>query len=283
MPLIIFTGFPSLGKTRSAIKLRNFFEDKINLLNSNELNEKFTLTYCSDNELISLTSNYKNSKSEKILREKQISIIKNKISKTNFVILDSLAYIKGFRYQLYCESKNAQTSHCVIYMINSKENCVKWNENRKLDERWNSELLHEICYRYEEPNSNNKWDSPLITVDSEQGISVEQLEEIWGIIHKKKKIIQNACSIKPMNISHNYLQNLNKITQDTVNNILESQQIDNFNVDNFKTIMKVSESSNLAQIQKIRKSFISLNRTRVIPESNIQSIFIDFLKKNLNS
>ncbi|MEQ2172197.1 kti12, chromatin associated, partial [Goodea atripinnis] len=37
-----------------------------------------------------------------------------KVNKDNIVILDSLNYIKGYRYELFCLTKHAQTPHCLV-------------------------------------------------------------------------------------------------------------------------------------------------------------------------
>ena len=33
------------------------------------------------------------------------------------VVLDSLNYIKGFRYQLYCAARTESTQHCVVRCV----------------------------------------------------------------------------------------------------------------------------------------------------------------------
>ena len=33
------------------------------------------------------------------------------------MILDALSYIKGFRYQLFCEAKGNVTPHCIVHVI----------------------------------------------------------------------------------------------------------------------------------------------------------------------
>ena len=43
-----------------------------------------------------------------------MSAIQRAIGKNKIVIVDSMNYIKGFRYQLYCEAKALQTPSCVV-------------------------------------------------------------------------------------------------------------------------------------------------------------------------
>lgn len=39
------------------------------------------------------------------------------LGKDSFVILDGMNYIKGFRYQLWCEAKAAGTGCCVVSFV----------------------------------------------------------------------------------------------------------------------------------------------------------------------
>jgi tRNA uridine 5-carbamoylmethylation protein Kti12 len=54
------------------------------------------------------------STSEKELRGSLKSEVQKLVSKETLIILDSLNYIKGYRYELYCVSKLCQTPQCVV-------------------------------------------------------------------------------------------------------------------------------------------------------------------------
>jgi protein KTI12 len=54
------------------------------------------------------------SSKEKELRGSLKSEVQKLISKEALVILDSLNYIKGYRYELYCVSKLIQTPQCLV-------------------------------------------------------------------------------------------------------------------------------------------------------------------------
>lgn len=120
------------------------------------------------------------------------------LGKDSFVILDGMNYIKGFRYQLWCEAKAAGTSCCVVSLstvvlvVRSRltfqvhigtpvDRCVANNEARLKrqaeqkekpeeqqetaeDEPYPPELLDNLIFRYEEPSTHSRWDKPLFTV-----------------------------------------------------------------------------------------------------------------------
>ena len=93
------------------------------------------------------------------------------ISSRRLVIFDSLNYIKGYRYELHCISKAAGEKHGVLWVLNRLSNVQRWNnqgysgKKRHSQERYSSDLLQELISRYEPPDSRNRWDQPLFTVD----------------------------------------------------------------------------------------------------------------------
>ena len=67
---------------------------------------------------------------EKTARAEEFSAIKRALSKDCTVIADGLNYIKGYRYQLWCEAKAAGTRCCVVHVATREGECKAWNEER---------------------------------------------------------------------------------------------------------------------------------------------------------
>lgn len=57
---------------------------------------------------------YREARPEKDARAAEYSAVKRSLGRDTIVIADGLNYIKGFRYQLYCEAKAVQTPSCVV-------------------------------------------------------------------------------------------------------------------------------------------------------------------------
>ena len=53
---------------------------------------------------------------EKTARAAEFSAIKRALSRDTTVIADGLNYIKGYRYQLWCEAKTMGTRCCVVHV-----------------------------------------------------------------------------------------------------------------------------------------------------------------------
>lgn len=107
---------------------------------------------------------YLSASAEKTYRATEYSDIKRALSKSNIVIADGLNYIKGFRYQLFCEAKAAETPSCVVHVAAPPEKCREWNSAREEGERWEEEVLENLVFRFEEPNGNVRWDKPCFVV-----------------------------------------------------------------------------------------------------------------------
>ncbi|KAL4875619.1 chromatin associated protein KTI12 [Aspergillus karnatakaensis] len=52
------------------------------------------------------------------------------LGRDSFVILDGMNYIKGYRYQLWCEAKALGTSCCVVHVGTPIDQCIANNEAR---------------------------------------------------------------------------------------------------------------------------------------------------------
>jgi protein KTI12 len=120
MPLIIITGKPCTGKSTFAKllveDLRN--QDKVvELVNEESL-------------LITKKGGYKTSFAEKGTRGALKGAVEHKLNAECFVVIDSLNYIKGYRYELYCAARTFRTPHCVIWVGCSDSISTEWNQMR---------------------------------------------------------------------------------------------------------------------------------------------------------
>jgi protein KTI12 len=73
---------------------------------------------------------YTSAKEEKTARAEEFSAIKRALSKDVIVVADGLNYIKGYRYQIWCEAKAAGTRCCVVHVAAREDECKAWNNER---------------------------------------------------------------------------------------------------------------------------------------------------------
>lgn len=278
MPLLMITGLPSAGKTRIAERLVSELQAKINEEDSKYSHMKIELV--NDERLGIAKETYREAKSEKSTRGLQMSAVKRFLSKETIVILDNLTYIKGFRYQLFCEAKALLTNSCVLEVGAPVEKCREWNNER--EDGWAPDLFDALVFRYEEPNGMSRWDSPLYTTaydDTELPVA-----EIWESLVLNKPKPPNQATVLKSATPKNYLFELDKITQEIVSSVLELQKVNPGGLvkvkDDAPKVQLPYKPLPLPQLQRIRRTYIALNKMKTVETSRIAFMFIDFLNKN---
>ncbi|PGH34540.1 protein KTI12 [[Emmonsia] crescens] len=216
MPLIILTGYPCSGLTYRANQLSTLLssiQDSLTATTTSKGRYKFHIVESHDESHPRIV--YDTARSEKEARAVVYGRVKRALGKDTFVIVDGMNYIKGWRYQLWCESKAAETTCCVVHVGTPIDQCVVNNESRIRkrerkgkageevedqgthganmetgteadiealsisddEEPYPPELLQNLIFRYEEPTTHSRWDKPLFTVPWSD--PTPPAEEIW--------------------------------------------------------------------------------------------------------
>ncbi|KAG7280038.1 hypothetical protein CRUP_030494 [Coryphaenoides rupestris] len=191
MPLIVMCGFPSSGKTRRAHEMRDYFEKntdrKVHVVGDDA-------TVCLEKNIV-----YGESQREKNVRGSLKAEVERKINTEDIVIVDSLNYIKGYRYELFCLIKHAQTPHCLVYCLTSAEVSSAWNSSREPEDQYTQAM--------------NRWDSPLFTIQQEDTLPFEGISDA---VFKRKAPPPNQSTLSQPLSSTNFLYELDKVTQDVL-------------------------------------------------------------------
>ncbi|KAK4146375.1 chromatin associated protein KTI12 [Dichotomopilus funicola] len=150
MPLIIITGLPTSGKTTRARQLHAYLSSRLAATSQQQQQSQsqppptpqYRLHLISDPSLSISRTVYDLSPtqlpahvrsanaSEKDARAAIYAAVKRVLSPRDIVILDGLNYIKGWRYQLFCEAKNVRTACCVLQIGCGRERARGVNEAR---------------------------------------------------------------------------------------------------------------------------------------------------------
>lgn len=264
MPLIMVTGLPTSGKSTRAEQLLAYLAERIA---AHSDRTKYRLHLVSDEtQSISravydlspaqLPAHVRSANaSEKDARAAVYAAVKRVLSPRDIVVLDGLNYIKGWRYQLFCEAKNMSTPSAVLQIGCAIDRARAVNEARLERRKQNQEGQKQeepapvgtesekakdvepydpanwdnLVFRYEEPNPMTRWDSPLFTLiwedDAEQTRQV--FSQIWDAVagEAKKVVRPNQSTVqRDKDSGGDYLYVLERETQDIVKKILEKQQ-----------------------------------------------------------
>jgi hypothetical protein len=98
---------------------------------------------------------------EKKLNGALRAAVERSLTAKKIVILDALNLVKGFRYELYCRTREVKTSHCTIYLPVSRATAEA--RNTALD-RYPPSVFDDLWKRLEVPIDANRWDHPVFTL-----------------------------------------------------------------------------------------------------------------------
>jgi protein KTI12 len=168
MPLIILAGYPCCGKTTFAEALKKrlievFLSSSHDETSKNEQDltridkeppadtearvlvtgkESSAVRFDQviivneESENIQKSEAYMFSSQEKTTRGVLKSAVNQRLNAKTIVICDSLNYIKGYRYELFCITKTFRTPHCVVWVESDEKVALQWNAMRKPEDRY---------------------------------------------------------------------------------------------------------------------------------------------------
>lgn len=287
MQLILVSGYPSSGKTYRSQQLVEFFNRKIS--ESAEPKVKRLKVHHIDDQGLGLSRDvYAAAKPEKDARATFSSAVKRELNRDAIVVADGMNYIKGFRYQLYCEAKAVETPNCVVHVGTPIDKCRELNDEalKAATGGYESEIFENLVFRYEEPNGMSRWDAPLFTVPYDD--AEPPCDAIWeamvGSDGKAKVVRPNAATVLKPASEQNYLYELDKTTSDVLAVIKTWQQdhpgeggaeVKIPDAQHMITLPTIAPS--LPQLQRLRRQFIGLNRQHNLSKSRIRDHFVDYL------
>lgn len=216
------------------------------------------------------------------------------VTKDTIVIVDAMNYIKGFRYQLYCQARAAGTPSLALHCEAREDCCRAWNAARPgADRKYPADQLEDLFLRFEPPNNQTKWDSPLFTIITE-GASSDQLTELFTAL---LPTLTSAPSRPPSTATQSLVpdlagassssksQILDTQTQQLIEQVLRAQQsgLAVVRFEGSERSIGLHRPVSLAQLSRIRRQFLHLYRMH--PTNNdtgrIRDLFIEYLSSNL--
>ncbi|KAK6110851.1 Chromatin associated protein KTI12 family protein [Brugia pahangi] len=299
MPLVVVCGKPSSGKSTLAKYLCKFTVTR----------KSRRVEVVSDNINASFTrSIYKNSQEEREHRAVLKSEVQRLLSEDCLVICDSLNYIKGFRYELFCIAKLMRTTYCVLYCDANENICQRLNLEKEKIERYKADDITELAMRFEEP-ATNRWDYPLFKVEIRAGSethwrcdsSFEQcfcllrlsekdlpLEDIYLWLFEGRSLSANESTENASLMPADFLHVLDHVTKEVVTSVMQQQRtalpgdtfiIPNCILDDDKILFTRQRS--FAELSGLRRQFITYMKMHPLNDmSKFASLFINYLNAN---
>ena len=197
--------------------------------------------------------------------------------------MDSLNYIKGFRYELYCISKHIKTTHCVLQCDTPLDIINAWNKARPPNEQYDDKIISELAMRFEAPDSRSRWDSPLFIVYPDDPLPSDQLVD--SLIHRKPPPPNLSTQNQPLS-SVNFLHELDRRTRSIVSKILE---LNNQGILTSSTCLPGTQETlqchgdfTMAELRRKRHQFIAYTKMHPIEDiDRISALFVQYLNKSM--
>eukprot|EP00605_Chrysophyceae_sp_TOSAG23-4_P000856 GSChrysophyteH1.ASY1.ANO1.947.1 assembled CDS len=279
MPLAIITGHPCSGKTKYVSDLVHYLSEthdcEVVVVNEESLN-------------ISKAAGYSSSTAEKVTRAALKSAVDHSLSSAAWVVVDSLNYIKGFRYELHCLARTVKSTQCTIWITSDEHDSDDWStaRNELGQDNYPREILVDLRRRFEPPNERNRWDRPLIRVKNAAESS--SFERVYQALSATTSAQPNSSTVAAPHGGANMLYELDRVSQEIVQAVSahltgpEGQAGAPMRLPTYDRSFQVHRTVSLAELQRHRLQFVRLN-SKHPPNNAVQigAMFIDFLAVQL--
>ena len=270
MPLLVMVGGPCSGKSTRAKQVRDYLasvhQQDVQIV-SEELLDLNKQTYLQDPT------------KEKILRACLKSNTEKYLSSDRIVILDAMNYIKGFRYELYCLARNAQTTLCLLYCDSDLDVCQQICEKQDYENPHPPHLFTDYAQRMETPDPAKRWDKPLFIVRQNEEAPFEQIAK--ALMEGSKP--RDPVSTKPeVDNGQDFVFLLDKHCQAVLTFIQQSGQqvgdtLTGVPGSSAKSNYKVVKVLSVLELKRLKKEFLSLAKMHPPKVEHIADAFLEFL------
>lgn len=174
---------------------------------------------------------------------------------------------------------------------------------RNKEGEYPDDVFDNLVFRFEEPNGMARWDSPLFTVPHVD--AAPDLLGIWDAVARGGKVVPNYATVLKPAVENDYLYELDKTTQEIVALVLEHQRsagegggslpvsecemvcrppppesaVGWISVDEMQVLELPARSITVAQLQRVRRQFVSLNRQHSVGKRRIRELFVEYVNR----
>lgn len=262
MPLIVLVGIPCSGKTRISQALLAYF------LSQNIPTELINEESLGINKQQAFSSIFE----EKNMRAALKSAVERSLTASKVVILDSTNYIKGYRYELFCITRQTKTCQCVIYLDISKD--IAQTRNSEYPEA----LFADLVNRMEVPNQKNKWDSPLIILREGEDVPFDR---IFDVIVNGRKLTENMATVKAPAVVQDYLYLVDQTIQRCIERVVKGQEEfeegTEFSVPGTEKMFSYCRKVTVLQLKKVKQQFLKINKMHPCDIEKCADTFMDYV------
>ncbi|MHA1726102.1 MAG: AAA family ATPase [Promethearchaeota archaeon] len=211
--LICLTGLPASGKSFFAKKLKE---------NLTSQQPNFSIKII-DPDLIraSIQEEGFDPRKEKLVRKKNLELIRKYLKEGHIVISDDLNYYTSMRHDLKQIADNLKIKFFIIHISTPLQTCLKWNEKR--GRPIPDHLIHDIANKFDK-FGKYQWDQPFQMLDLSMIIDIDAFMKsfIPKLVEKAREIrqVEKVSSLS----SHSTHEKLDQKTRLLVGSLLTQER-----------------------------------------------------------
>ncbi|GAA5926184.1 Kti12p [Sporobolomyces koalae] len=307
MALVTFSGYPAAGKTTRARQLESYLACRLLQPDCPAHLSKTKVMVINDESLSLSKAVYDDGRAEKPARASLFSAVQRHLGPDCIVIVDAMNYIKGSRYQMYCQAREIQVRNCTVFVATPPAQCRDRNAARPEEARYAGPTLDNLMSRFEEPSSSARWDSPLITVasddpplderDPKNSFVSQQAEAIWQALTSSELKPPNLATQVVHTSSTSYLTVLESTTSSVVAALLAAQALSPLSGPSkllvpsvhgspeLRITIDVNKKVSMPQLQRLKRQFVTVNKGAggglELSRERVAEVFAKYLESQL--
>lgn len=211
---------------------------------------------------------YRSANEEKKTRARLRAVTERALNGRTIVICDSLNYIKGFRYEMYCVAKTTGTRYCVVFCDQPAEASKKWDAERgeRGEDCYGAELCDALIRRFETPVERNRWDSPLHRINiTDEGWEASLEAARNSVLRSSMKLVPTMATRIPEKLGADVLGLLDRLTREAETAIIEELQAgkgigQKIQVPGGTKVLRLERKPRVAELRNMRRSYLGLAR-----------------------
>ncbi|BGP50479.1 kti12, chromatin associated [Rhodotorula kratochvilovae] len=307
MAMITLCGYPCAGKTHRAQQLASYLEAKLADPSTPPQHRARKVVLINDESLGLAKRVYDDARAEKPARAALFSAVQRNLARDAVVLIDAMNYIKGSRYQMYCEAREVGVRTCTLFVATPPDQCRERNAKREGLTAYAPATLDNLISRFEEPNSAARWDAPLVTVASDdpplderaagadEGVlGSEAAQQVWRAITEGELKPPNLATQTIQTSSTSYLTLLDSASTTLITTLLARQSLSPLSGPTSLVLpttpptpitLSVNRPVTLPQLQRLKRQFIQLHARTAggseFTEGRIVGMFAQYVQEQM--
>lgn len=176
------------------------------------------------------------------------------------VVVDSLNYIKGFRYEMYCVAKTAALGYCVVHCDGGG---IAADAGR--EDAFGETLCRALVGRFEAPVEGNRWDSPLFRANVGEGACDDTVDSICQYVRTGAALAPTAATRAAGRQGPDVLGDLDRFTREAEAAVVAELQAgcgvgSKIRVPGGARAVCVARRCRVAELRGMRRAYLGLAR-----------------------